>query len=1396
MAKHLRPISESYTDFREPERDRRLGRGLHHDHEGDQIRPAALPGYLSANPKALLRQTIAVLDKVVKKRNRLSAMHPEAYRDRVYLAEALWMRLIARIREVEKIDEAEISELRRLWNAKSHPYAMYEVVPSGPLNDRNGQAIQKYRDADGPQDPVIARTDFEGVWHGRFWQEEPGRVDYGAIADRIIAHLFDQEIVIGGGPRRIGSVSVPKGDPNGTPGPETRRGLIVARGEAISRSASDPRTPSGKLQAKATWTTCAEARYFGDDGKGGSDIAKAIFEDLEKPENHAGPIYPSWFGSRLFDHFGSFKDSLPLERKDPFKDQIWALHNAVRQYYQRLAKSDRFRIALRKAQADVPDKSELLSLLPRDREDLLLVLGGKKRNAEMSEFIRLGKLFVHASDALHDFRENDPAALEAFEKRMTFLATSIGQSEIKQIETFARTWRGAVGLTLRTLKGLADPKGKIGKPKNRDISAMEVMIDAFKQFDQRHFERHIPIIFGSKHLKGGDCPSRASIFTGNKHKFTGNKHKSHQAELLWAMMCVVSTVRNRTNHFNVRRALIRLLEGGIVHPIPGDPSKLNVDNRKPQQVSPAALDAFKELLEFDLAIQKDAVRTALKQAKAAEFVEMDNLKRLVAHLAGTDDITALNLPRFAAVMDKVRRLADNDDVDLAPGLVTLQKSQPPKDDQTENDAARCRYRLLLELYQSGFRCWLSGIQSDAEGSRELCHWAVQQVGRSKDARKTKYDARTKRYYRSPISLIDDLGLDRYDDILALLDALAAQSTREQGQDLKYTPDARVQRQGANRIEEFRQELFAHIFARYLAEPGPEDPDFGWIGEIDTRRDCCDLDEALNCFQPPEQAFRADWHSQFYAWLYMVPPIEASRLRHQMRKSASMDGKWSETLELSCGERKKRDERAQGILADMDRLFSLYTKVQAAGFSGQEHEGALEDKGLFYQDASFFKEVYQEEGTANYHTTFPGTRSGLRQLVRYAHLPPLTGIFKKHKVTEGEVKSFAGLHNEKRRDPDKINCIKQRESLRKEILQSTKDIPKPKDKTYRRFLSDLEGKCRNYQTVATAAAIHNFQANGARLNDHVRLHQIAMRVLTRLTDYTLIWERDRLFAFIGMLYKETGGAGLKPAFGPGIKRNASPQIGILVTAPDLLRRAETEPDQVFIPYLDPETGFDAPPFEERCKMLSEDHARKFQLHFINAGERSSELALRSNEKPGGYDACKTFKRGSRKQDIRNDLAHHNILDLPGRRGLNLTYVVNAVRSLMSYDRKLKNAVPKSIKRILGEEGLIIEWQMKDDRLKKPTIYPDVETHLTMVPPHMMSAPVSFTLPRASVRLVSMTRAMFDFGGSGYGDEVVLAGKTVKQAVYPDAFTARFPQTPETLKRETRLVFTSEKEQISD
>lgn len=68
-----------------------------------------------------------------------------------------------------------------------------------------------------------------------------------------------------------------------------------------------------------------------------------------------------------------------------------------------------------------------------------------------------------------------------------------------------------------------------------------------------------------------------------------------------------------------------------------------------------------------------------------------------------------------------------------------------------------------------------------------------------------------------------------------------------------------------------------------------------------------------------------------------------------------------------------------------------------------------------------------------------------------------------------------------------------------------------------------------------------------------------------------------------------------------------------------------------------------------------------------------------------------------KDIRNDFAHFNML-IGKKPFKDLTHWVNQARELMAYDRKMKNSIPKAIKRILEENNLAdIRWEIDNHQL---------------------------------------------------------------------------------------------------
>ena len=77
--------------------------------------------------------------------------------------------------------------------------------------------------------------------------------------------------------------------------------------------------------------------------------------------------------------------------------------------------------------------------------------------------------------------------------------------------------------------------------------------------------------------------------------------------------------------------------------------------------------------------------------------------------------------------------------------------------------------------------------------------------------------------------------------------------------------------------------------------------------------------------------------------------------------------------------------------------------------------------------------------------------------------------------------------------------------------------------------------------------------------------------------------------------------------------------------------------------------------------------------------------------------------------RNNLMHFNCLHSRCS-AIDLTELVNQTRSLMSYDRKLKNAVSKSVIDILDRNGMRLSWRFDGQLLNTPTITSNEISHL--------------------------------------------------------------------------------------
>lgn len=1327
MTSILHATSPSYTEF--GNKTGKIGRGLIRGTDGNPVPPDELAVFVATEKKLVLRQTVGVLDKIIRKRRYLRQMTYDAYVHRAKLAERIWQELLGMFRKLDvPLDEADLKQLRERWINKAHPYQLHEPKGFNPEADGNAQFLMN-REMENAAEPF---AEFQGKWFSEFWAEGGDPTDYRKIAKAAIHHLFVQERLLKGGPRE-------KRDKK--PHEPTKVGLMKARGTTAAESASDPRNPSKKLGND--WDLKSTNWYFRND-----DVAAEIHASLAAIQGKNDRINAQWFGTRLYVHFrhlGGLPDDT-VERRN-----LWNFHNAVRDYYKDIATSERFRRAVRiaangEADEQKREQAKLLAILPKDKHSLIgrlahanlpmgsLDLGSargddskshlSKGNADLSQAIRLGKLVIHAADAVADEERSDK---QSFEDVLAELATSRGQSEIKRLETNARVWRKATALSLRTLKALVDPKGVIVREENdRDIAQTHVAAAAHKNLnklerDDGHLSQHIGVIWGNKEFEiEGTRISRASIIVGAEDPKLRNEN-------LWAMMRLAARVRNTVFHFNVRRRLLSVLRNGLLEI---SETQQNDKTRHTDVISRSSASALQKLLSFDLTLQKIAVEIELEQLKAHRYVDVNPLKEVVKQLSREAASESLTLPRFWAVAAKVQNLEKANDTQAHPDLAPLATLVVGNNPGADDPANLCRVGLYRLLYSSGFRSWLASMSED----EPLFSKTVEKIITSKNQR--TYAAQHKDGRKTPTvsEMVEHLKLENFTNIEDLLNALAAEAMKSSGQNQKYDPNRKVQKNIANEIEAFKQEFVAHLFAKYLTEEKLD-----WIGKITNEIEPTQnaLNEAMEAYVLSCKKFDKAWHSQFYAWLYLVPPEEASMLRHQMRKSIALESKADADF---VGEEKPKDQSAEdavSMLSEMDQLIGLYTKVQSVGFKGDEHVGALRHATQLYEDPERFKKVYSDDPDTH-DQSLAGTRRGLRQLVRFAHLNVLSPVFKNHLVTDGEVEAFTSMSAD-----NNTERFEEYFKLRADILKAENSGKPQEDK---RLIRDKPLNIVRYKQVAVDVCKHNFDVNAARLADHVRLHRMMMQLIGRLTDYTSMWERDRLYALVGLLCKRSA-------------ENASVEAHISDISITL--KIQLPNKEIKVDVYSERNGFDAANFKDLANELQENEAKVFRRLFIELDEenpldKQARLdAERENRSWRDWPPAKDDKRKAKKK-IRNDLAHQNVLDGISEndwRGLQLTYLVNAVRSLMAYDRKQKNVIPKSIKRILGEYGLCIDWRMSGgDRLTSPCVTPSKETHLAFCYQKKGEDIVRFDMPKASPRFVSMAQSLFDFGHSGYTEKI--------------------------------------------
>ena len=178
---------------------------------------------------------------------------------------------------------------------------------------------------------------------------------------------------------------------------------------------------------------------------------------------------------------------------------------------------------------------------------------------------------------------------------------------------------------------------------------------------------------------------------------------------------------------------------------------------------------------------------------------------------------------------------------------------------------------------------------------------------------------------------------------------------------------------------------------------------------------------------------------------------------------------------------------------------------------------------------------------------------------------------------------------------------------------------------------------NYRNSVHQISAHREAKAITTLHDYIVVHNILNALFARMADYAGLWERDHFFIQLAVIWLD----GKKPG--------------------EVIESSFT------------------------CNFTRNNPARNNEL---KEGEIKDCLNALGVNIP------------FTKSNIRNAFAHFNYLrdrkngkkDINNAKRKNFTSLVDDLRDLMSYDRKLKNSVTKSLQDILAREGFTLSWDM--------------------------------------------------------------------------------------------------------
>ena len=693
-----------------------------------------------------------------------------------------------------------------------------------------------------------------------------------------------------------------------------------------------------------------------------ADIIESIYKDYvqkddeyeryqtltnnEKKQYKGAP--PSAYGSlevvmkKLSEHWQKIFFGCNTHEAAKKKDsQLYALHEAIKEYYKKLIKRGDSRL------------SNLIKRLPKSADDMQEKLGVIKQNKDINFYIRLGKILHYTCGT--DWTTELPN-LENSKYH-----TAAGQHFIKQSEAFVKVWLTAISSAARTMQNWIDP-GKRLREYLKEPEHYDLLMDGKKKNFNEKRERSEIIkddvsltgnyifenVFNFEKLK----PQNAFLFGKTADKIIDERDAK---DSITVALKLLSHLRNNAFHFKEFKKFIKALESNT--------QKNNF---------------ITELYESDLRGRAECIQATLQGLKVERYLSAEQTKNILIALAEDQGEALITLPKFSRMLQRIENV---------PGLkkiCALPDAPSQKEFETHEDL-KMQYAVMKQLYEKPFRAWVEN-----DNNKECWQKAVDKAYKTAEEsaknlnRKTTAEILLSSKVEKIVGNVS--GLKKLSDLFY---RLTAETAKEAGVQKGYESDGKSARSQAEAIEDFKCDIVGQLFSDYLKKKGfdflKDDKKFQYKEEGNFKWENINL-------KPSKQNPSEQWQANLYFILHLIPVEEVNQLLHQMRK-------W-----IVVTEKTERCTTERNLAEKFASIMTLYAEMHDAKFINNENITEFKDFKTCFENEADFNKIFPTVNGKRTDELIPIRGLREIQRYGDMNIPFLQNIFGKS-VTSENVKEY-------------------------------------------------------------------------------------------------------------------------------------------------------------------------------------------------------------------------------------------------------------------------------------------------------------------------------------------------------------------------------------------------------